>query len=129
MMKVVMTMVEHKCIHDELIQQHSLQIKELSTKSVYKEKSIMEIKTELKEINGKIDAINENVNRLILQSTKDDDKLELELTALKTQLKNLKKELDNKDEESNKRINRILVIVGLVFSGVTVALNVLFRML
>ena len=126
-MKVVMTMVEHKCIHDELIQQHSLQIKELSTKSVYKEKSIMEIKDELKEINGKIDAINENVNRLILQSTKDDDKLELELTALKTQLKNLKKELDDKDEESNKRINRILVIIGLVFTAITILLNVLFQ--
>ena len=124
-----MKMVEHKCIHEALINNHSLQIKELSTKSVYKEKSIMEIKDELKEINGKIDAINENVNRLILQSTKDDDKLELELTALKTQLKNLKKELDDKDEESNKRINRILVIVGLVFSGVTVGLNILFQLL
>lgn len=128
-MKVVMTMVEHKCIHDELIRNHDLQIKELSTKSVYKEQSIMEIKDELKDINGKIDAINDNVNKLILQSTKDDDKLELELTALKTQLKNLKKELDNKDEESNKRINRILVIVGLVFSGVTIGLNILFQIL
>ena len=119
----------HGCFQSELIQQHSLQIKELSTKSVYKEKSIMEIKTELKEINGKIDSINNNVNKLILQSTKDDDKLELELTALKTQLKNLKKELDDKDEESNKRINRILVIVGLVFSGVTIGLNILFQII
>ena len=68
-MKVVMTMVEHKCIHDELIRNHDLQIKELSTKSVYKEQSIMEIKDELKDINGKIDAINDNVNKLILQST------------------------------------------------------------
>lgn len=87
----------------------------------------MEIKTELKEINGKIDALNSNVNKLILQSTKDDDKLELELTALKTQLKNLKKELDDKDEESNKRINRILVIIGLVFTAITILLNVLFQ--
>ena len=119
-------MPPHECIHSELLNNHSLQIKELSTKSVYKEKSIMEIKDELKEINGKIDAINENVNRLILQSTKDDDKLELELTALKTQLKNLKKELDDKDEESNKRINRILVIISLVFTAITILLNVLF---
>lgn len=87
----------------------------------------MEIKTELKDINGKIDSINDNVNKLILQSTKDDDKLELELTALKTQLKNLKKELDDKDEESNKRINRILVIIGLVFTAITILLNVLFQ--
>jgi len=124
-----MRMEEHKCIHEKEIQDYGIQITELKTRSDYKEQSIMEIKDELKEINGKIDAINENVNRLILQSTKDDDKLELELTALKTQLKNLKKELDDKDEESNKRINRILVIVGLVFSGVTIVLNVLFRML
>lgn len=124
---MVRRMEAHKCIQDELIQQHSLQIKELSTKSIYKEKSIMEIKTELKEINGKIDSINENVNKLILQSTKDDDKLELELTALKTQINNLKTELKNKDEESNKRINRILVIIGLVFTAITILLNILFQ--
>ena len=89
----------------------------------------MEIKDELKNINTKIDSINDNVNQLILQSTKDDDSLELELTTLKTHIETLETKLENKDAESDKRINRILVIVGLVFSGVTIALNVLFRML
>lgn len=124
-----MRMEEHKCIHEKEIQDYGIQITELKTRSDYKEQSIMEIKDELKEINGKIDAINENVNRLILQSTKDDDKLELKLTALKTQLKNLKKELDDKDEESNKRINRILVVVGLVFTAITIVLNILFQII
>ena len=122
-------MVEHSCIQEELLREHSLQITELSTRSHYKEQSIMEIKDELKNINTKIDSINDNVNQLILQSTKDDDSLELELTQLKTQINNLQTELDNKEKESDKRINRILVIVGLVFSGVTIGLNILFQIL
>lgn len=89
----------------------------------------MEIKDELKNINTKIDSINDNVNQLILQSTKDDDSLELELTTLKTHLETLETKLENKDAESDKRINRILVIVGLVFSGVTIGLNILFKFL
>lgn len=122
-------MVEHSCIQEELLREHSLQITELSTRSHYKEQSIMEIKDELKNINTKIDSINDNVNQLILQSTKDDDSLELELTTLKTQIETLENKLENKDAESDKRINRILVIVGLVFSGVTIGLNILFKFL
>ena len=124
-----MRMEEHKCIHEKEIQDYGIQITELKTRSDYKEKSIMEIKDELKNINTKIDSINDNVNQLILQSTKDDDSLELELTQLKTQIDNLQTELDNKEKESDKRINRILVVVGLVFTAITIVLNILFQII
>ena len=124
-----MRMEEHKCIHEKEIQDYGIQITELKTRSDYKEKSIMEIKDELKYIKDNIDAIHNNVNKLILKSNKEDNKLEVELTQLKTQLKNLIKELDDNDEESNKRINRILVVVGLVFTAITIVVNILFQII
>ena len=120
-------MAEHTCIHEELLQNHSLKIKELSTKSEYKEQSIMELKEDLKEINRKIDAINENINKLMLNSKTGDTDLELELQTIKTELKNLKQELHDKDKQNNNRQNRQLTIIGLVFALITIALNILFK--
>lgn len=124
-----MRMEEHKCIHEKEIQDYGIQITELKTRSDYKEKSIMEIKDELKYIKDNIDAINNNVNKLILKSNKEDNKLEVELTQLKTHIDNLQTELDNKEKESDKRINRILVVVGLVFTAITIVLNILFQII
>lgn len=117
----------HECIHEELIQDHSLQLAELNTKSKYKEQSIMEIKDELKEMNAKIDAINNNVNELILWSKTGDTDLELRLKTTETELKNLKQELHDKDKQNNNKQNRQLTIIGLLFAAITIALNILFK--
>ena len=87
----------------------------------------MELKEDLKEINRKIDAINENINKLMLNSKTGDTDLELELQTIKTELKNLKQELHDKDKQNNNRQNRQLTIIGLVFALITIALNILFK--
>lgn len=122
-----MTTTNHDCIHEELINSHSLQLAELNTKSKYKEQSIMEIKEELKEMNAKIDAINNNVNELILWSKTGDTDLELRLKTTETELKNLKQELQDKDKQNNNRQNRQLTVIGLSFAFITIALNILFK--
>ena len=87
----------------------------------------MEIKDELKEMNAKIDAINNNVNELILWSKTGDTNLELRLKTTETELKNLKQELHDKDKQNNNRQNRQLTIIGLLFAAITIALNILFK--
>lgn len=124
-----MTPANHDCIHEELINNHSLQLTELETKSKYKEQSIMEIKEELKEMNAKIDAINKNVNELILWSKTGDKDLEMRVTNNETELKNIKDMLHDKEIDANNRINRQLVVIGLLFTAITIALNIIFKIL
>ena len=87
----------------------------------------MEIKDELKEINAKIDAINKNVNELILWSKTGDTNLELRLKTTETELKNLKQELHDKEQQSTNMTNKQLTIIGLIFAAITIGLNILFK--
>ena len=106
------------CIHEELIQNHSLNIKELEGRADYKEKRIDELYTKIEKMEEKIDSINENVNKLILQSTKDDKNLELRLTAIETELALQKAEATRKT-----------VWIGIGLTVLTILINLYFNMI
>ena len=78
------------CIHEELIQNHSLNIKELEGRADYKEKRIDELYTKIEKMEDKLDTINENVNKIVQSSIDSDKELEIRLTKLETTVKVLK---------------------------------------
>ena len=93
----------HKCIHEELLQDHSLKIKELDTKAEYKEQAIMELKEELKLMNAKIDAINENVNKLILNSETQDKDIDKRVDNVETKIALYEQFFRDVKNDKNKR--------------------------
>lgn len=122
-------MTSHKCecIHDELIQEHSLQITELNKEVQFKKEKIDTMQIKIDEMDKKIDKISENVNKIVLASSKADTDLELRLKTAETEITQLKQELTNKETEENNRRNRQLVVIGLFFTAVTIGLNILFK--
>ena len=78
------------CIHEELIQNHSLNIKELEGRADYKEKRIDELYAKIEKMEDKLDTINENVNKIVQSSIDSDKELEIRLTKLETTVKVLK---------------------------------------
>lgn len=104
----------HECIHEELIQDHSLQIKELSTKSEYKEQSIMEIKEQLKEMNVKIDALTENVSKLITKSEKNDTEIENRVKNLEDKISIYEKFFQNIKADQDKRTRNLIAIFAII---------------
>ena len=78
------------CIHEELIQSHSLNIKELEGRADYKEKRIDELYAKIEKMEDKLDTINENVNKIVQSSIDSDKELEIRLTKLETTVKVLK---------------------------------------
>lgn len=120
-------MTNNHCLHEELLQNHSLELKELETEVKFKKEKIDSMQMKIDEMDKKIDKINENVNKIVLASSKADTDLELRLKTTETEITNLKQELKNKETEDNNRRNRQLVIIGLFFTAVTIGLNILFR--
>ena len=119
-----MTPAKHECIHEELIQDHSLQLTELETKSRYKEQTIMEIKEDLKEVNKKLD-------KLINKSEKSDTKLEKRVELIETKLDlyekffhDLKEDEKTRKEDGDKKTKNIIAICAVIatISGVVVSL-------
>lgn len=120
-------MTTHDCLHENLIQDHSLQIAKLEEKSKYKEQSIMEIKADLKELNQKMDRLDKNVGKLINKSDKSDSELEQRVKTIETTLdlyKDFFKEL--KDDEKS-RTNMQYTMYGLIIAVLGLLANSLFH--
>lgn len=117
----------YTCLHEDLIQEHSLKIAELSTKSEYKEQSIMELKQELKNINDKIDALSKSVNTLVLNSESKDIKIDKRVEKLETKIELYESFFKELKEDNQKRNNMQLALYALIVSVLALIANTLFH--
>ena len=109
---------DYVCIHEDQLQEHSVQLKELETRADFKDKRIDELYEKIDKMEGKLDTLNDNVNKLILQSTKDDKNLELRLAKIETDMKNQKEEAQRKT-----------VWIGIGLTILTIIINLYFHMI
>ena len=72
----------------------------------------------------KIDKLADSVNTLVLQSTKDDQDLELRLKAIETELA-IQKQTST---TNHNRLSSLLAIVGVGLTVITIGINVIFHM-
>lgn len=110
-----------ECLHEDKIQK----ITELEAKAEYKEKRIEELYDKMDKLETKLDSLNENINTLILQSTKDDKELELRLKAIETELA-LQKQISI---ENHNRVSSLLAVVGVGLTIITILINVYFNII
>ena len=77
-------------MHEELIQDHSLKINELTNRADYKDKRIDDLYTKMEKMEEKLDAINENVNTIMMKSVQGDSEIDKRVTSLETTVNVLK---------------------------------------
>lgn len=136
----------HECLHEEQIQGQSREIERLSERSRFKEQRIDEVNDKIDKLTEKVDKLSDNVNEVIIQSKTDDKELELRLKAMETKIalqeqlieqqkesfdnykKEVKKAAEDKDKEKDKKTNVRLVIIGLIFTVITIISNVYFNL-
>ena len=105
------------CLHQELLQNHSLKIKELSTRNEFKEKDIMELKKDVKEIK-------DNVNKLITHSETQDLEIQKRLDTLETKVDLYDGFFEKIDKDKNQRLTHLIAIGGVLvaMSGIIVGI-------
>ena len=114
---------EYTCIHEEQIQAQRRKIAELETRADFKDKRIDELYGKMDKMENKLDKLNENVNTLLLQSKQGDTDLELRLKAIETELALQKQtSIDN-----HNRVSRLLALVGVGLTIITILINVYFN--
>ena len=116
---------DYVCIHEEQIQGQSRKITELETRANYKDKRIDELYIKIEKMENKLDMLNDNVNKLILQSTQGDTDLELRLKAIETELA-LQKETSI---QNHNRVSQLLAVVGVGLTIITIMINIYFNMI
>lgn len=120
-------MTQHECIHEELLHDHSLAIQELTTRSEFKEQSIMELKDELKSMNAKIDDINNNVNKLILNSESNDNEITTRIETIETKIKLYEEFFHEVKNDKNKSNNMQIALYALIVSVIALLANTIFH--
>ena len=115
----------YTCIHEEQIQGQSRKITELEARADFKDKRIDELYNKMEKMENKLDTLNDNVNKLILQSNQGDTDLELRLKAIETELA-LQKQTTT---ENHNRVSQLLAMVGVGLTIITILINVYFNMI
>lgn len=113
----------HECLHEEQIYGQSRKLAELEAKNESKKERITEIKSELKDMDKKIDNIDNNVNKLILHSETNDAQLETRLESIETRLDLYESFMKESKEDTNKRTTQQIAIIALLISGIGIILN------
>jgi hypothetical protein len=75
--------MDHNCIHEELVQNHSLEITELQKEVQFKREKI-------DKLQKSVEAVDEKLDKLILQSERSDFDIDNRVTKLETSQKTMK---------------------------------------
>lgn len=92
---------EYTCIHEELVQDHSLKINELEARANFKDQRLTNVENQMKEMNDKLEKLNQSIitsqketveiiKNLQLQSNQDDYNIDKRVTSLETTVRVLK---------------------------------------
>lgn len=112
---------EYTCIHEEQIQEHGRTIERLDAELGYKKERLDDLKRSNERMEEKIDDIKECMNKLMLKSKTDDDKLQNRLTAIETELA-----LQKKAQQDNLDTYRFwIAVVTVIFVILTFYFNYL----
>ena len=117
-----MNVNENQCIqHEEQIQELSRKTAELEAHAGFKEQRISELIEDNKRIEGKIDNLTDTVNKVMLNSIRDDNDLKQRVLTLETksdtQEKVLKEYEDTQRkqrEEDRAKTTQYMAIIGTV---------------
>ena len=111
------------CCHEDLLQDHSLQIQELTTRSQYKEQTIMELKDEIHKISNKIDGLTAEVNKVIQKSEEKDLKIEKRVNNLETKLDVYEKFFKTIKEDQDKRTRNTLALFSVIAAVIAILIK------
>lgn len=116
------TMNNETCLqHEEQIQELSRKTAELEAHASFKEQRIMEIIEDNKRIEGKIDNLTDTVNKVMLNSIRDDNDLKQRVLTLETKsdtqekfLKEYEEKQRKQREEDRAKTTQYMAVIGTV---------------
>ena len=107
--------------HEEQIQELSQKMVELAAHAGFKEQRISELIEDNKRIEGKIDNLTDTVNKVMLNSIRDDNDLKQRVLTLETKsdtqeklLKEYEKKARDQREEDRAKTTQYMAVIGTV---------------
>ena len=104
----------HKCLHEERILNQSKAIERLDAELIYKKERLDDLKEDNRRMEEKIDEIKNCLNKVVVKSKTDDDKLERRLVAIETEQRVIKELTDQNRADFNFKLTIVTIIFGAI---------------
>ena len=130
-----MSPIETPCeTHEQQIQENTREIAGLKERANYKDLRIGELIEDNKRIEAKIDNLTDTVNKVMLNSIKDDNELKQKVLALETKIDTqdktiakYKQESKEQRDEDRAKVNQRLTLIGLGISALSIILAFILK--
>lgn len=130
-----MSPIETPCeTHEAQIQENTREIAGLKERANYKDLRIGELIEDNKRIEAKIDNLTDTVNKVMLNSIKDDNELKQKVLALETKIDTqdktiakYKQESKEQRDEDRAKVNQRLTLIGLGISALSIILAFILK--
>ena len=130
-----MSPIETPCeTHEQQIQENTREIAGLKERANYKDLRIGELIEDNKRIESKIDNLTDTVNKVMLNSIKDDNELKQKVLALETKIDTqdktiakYKQESKEQRDEDRAKVNQRLTLIGLGISALSIILAFILK--
>lgn len=121
---------ETPCVaHEEQIQENSKKIAELEAKNGFKAQRINDLIEDNRRIEAKIDNLTNTVNKVMLNSIKDDNNLNQRVTTLETTIKTQNDTIKQFEEKARKQRDEDRSKMNLRLAGIGIGISALSLLL
>ena len=116
---------KYTCIHEELLQNHSLEITEMKTELNYKKEKLDDLKKQNEKMQDTLNEIKEDINKLMIKSKDGDTELNSRILKLENENKTLQNEIQEIKTHQEKNTDRQYTKIALIISAIAIIVSLI----
>ena len=116
---------KYQCIHEELIQSHSIDITEIQSELNYKKEKLDDLKKQNEKMQDTLEEIKENINTIMLKSKDGDTELNQRIIKLENQNQTLQQEINEIKNTQEKNTDRQYTKIALLISAIAIIVSII----
>ena len=115
----------YKCIHEELLQNHSLKITGIEKELNYKKEKLDDLKEQNEKMQDTLEEIRKDINKIMLKSKDGDTELNQRIIKLENENKTLQQEINEIKTTQEKNTDRQYTKIALLISAIAIIVSLI----
>ena len=115
----------YQCIHEELLQDHSLKITGIEKELNYKKEKLDDLKEQNEKMQNTLEEIRKDINKIMLKSKDGDTELNQRIIKLENENQTLQQEINEIKTTQEKNTDRQYTKIALLISAIAIIVSVI----
>ena len=115
----------YQCIHEELLQNHSLKITGIEKELNYKKEKLDDLKEQKEKMQDTLEEIRKDINKIMLKSKDGDTELNQRIIKLENENKTLQQEINEIKTTQEKNTDRQYTKIALLISAIAIIVSII----